>query len=97
MSEHSLWLTATELAMAQGLDQFEARLAESSSLAFRVAYGVLRHREDAEDVAQEALTRAYRCVDQVGRHQYEDQHREPDGQWIGSWHETCTRCYKPPV
>lgn len=39
---------------------FEARLAESSRLAFRVAYGVLRHREDAEDVAQEAFAKAYR-------------------------------------
>lgn len=40
--------------------EFEARLADSSTLAFRVAYGVLRHREDAEDVAQEAFTKAYR-------------------------------------
>jgi hypothetical protein len=34
--------------------EFEERLAEASTLAFRVAYGVLRQREDAEDVAQEA-------------------------------------------
>ncbi len=40
--------------------EFEQRLADSSTLAFRVAYGVLRQREDAEDVAQEALARAYR-------------------------------------
>jgi RNA polymerase sigma-70 factor (ECF subfamily) len=40
--------------------EFEARLADSSSLAFRVAYSVLRHREDAEDVAQDAFARAYR-------------------------------------
>jgi RNA polymerase sigma-70 factor, ECF subfamily len=40
--------------------EFESRLAESATLAFRVAYGVLRHREDAEDVAQEAMARAYR-------------------------------------
>jgi RNA polymerase sigma-70 factor (ECF subfamily) len=40
--------------------EFESRLAECSTLAFRVAFGVLRHRQDAEDVAQEALTRAYR-------------------------------------
>jgi RNA polymerase sigma-70 factor (ECF subfamily) len=40
--------------------EFEVRLAESSSLAVRVAYGVLRHRQDAEDVAQEAFARAYR-------------------------------------
>ncbi len=38
--------------------EFEARLADSSSLAFRVAYSVLRHRQDAEDVAQEAFDRA---------------------------------------
>lgn len=43
--------------------EFEARLADSGRLAFRVAYGVLRHREDAEDVAQEALARAYRKLD----------------------------------
>jgi RNA polymerase sigma-70 factor (ECF subfamily) len=61
MNEYSRWLTGTELQMSRDLDQeFEARLAESSRLAFRVAYGVLRHREDAEDVAQEALTKAYR-------------------------------------
>jgi RNA polymerase sigma-70 factor (ECF subfamily) len=40
--------------------EFEMRLAESSRLAFRVAYGVLRQREDAEDVAQEAFAKAYR-------------------------------------
>ncbi len=40
--------------------EFEQRLADSSRLAFRVALGVLRHREDAEDVAQEAFVRAYR-------------------------------------
>src|SRR5262245_44582412 len=40
--------------------EFVARLADSSRLAFRVAYSVLRHREDAEDVAQEAFARAYR-------------------------------------
>ena len=40
--------------------EFETRLVESSTLAFRVAYGVLRHRQDAEDVAQEAFVKAYR-------------------------------------
>src|SRR5438093_6084969 len=40
--------------------EFEARLADSSTLAFRVAYSVLRHRQDAEDVAQEAFVRAHR-------------------------------------
>jgi RNA polymerase sigma-70 factor, ECF subfamily len=45
--------------------EFESRLGESSRLAFRVAYSVLRHRENAEDVAQEALARAYRRFRQL--------------------------------
>lgn len=45
--------------------EFEARLVESATLAFRVAYGVLRHREDAEDVAQEAFAKAYRSFHQL--------------------------------
>ena len=40
--------------------EFEERLTECSTLAFRVAYGVLRQRQDAEDVAQEAFVRAHR-------------------------------------
>ncbi len=40
--------------------EFEERLAECGPLAFRVAYGVLRNTADAEDVAQEALLKAYR-------------------------------------
>src|SRR5688572_12566921 len=40
--------------------EFEARLADSGTLAVRVAYGVLRNRADAEDVAQEAFVRAFR-------------------------------------
>ena len=39
--------------------EFEALVRESSSLAVRVAFSVLRQREDAEDVAQEAFARAY--------------------------------------
>src|SRR5712691_9908730 len=45
--------------------EFEARLVESSTLAFRVAYSVLRHREDAEDVTQEAFAKAYRNFRQL--------------------------------
>jgi RNA polymerase sigma-70 factor (ECF subfamily) len=41
--------------------EFEHRLADSSNLAYRVAYSVLRHRQDAEDVAQEAFVRAHRA------------------------------------
>jgi RNA polymerase sigma-70 factor (ECF subfamily) len=45
--------------------EFEDRLRESSTLAFRVAYGVLRHRQDAEDVAQDAFAKAYRQFRQL--------------------------------
>ena len=41
-------------------EEFELRLSECGPLAFRVAQGVLRNVADAEDVAQEALLRAYR-------------------------------------
>jgi len=61
MQEYTGWIADVELSMERDLErEFEVRLAESSTLAFRVAFGVLRHREDAEDVAQEALARAYR-------------------------------------
>src|SRR5215216_3956084 len=46
-------------------EEFEARLRDSGTLAFRVAYGVLRHREDAEDVAQEAFVKAHRSFRQL--------------------------------
>src|SRR5262245_53915251 len=45
--------------------EFEARLFESSTLAFRVAFSILRQREDAEDVAQEAFAKAYRSFRQL--------------------------------
>jgi RNA polymerase sigma-70 factor (ECF subfamily) len=41
--------------------EFEERVADSSTLAFRVALSVLRRREDAEDVAQETFLRAHRA------------------------------------
>jgi len=50
---------------ARVLGEFEARLAETGPLAFRVAQGVLRNVADAEDVAQEALLRAYRKFDRL--------------------------------
>ena len=37
-----------------GERDFEARLADCATLAVRVAYGVLRNRADAEEVAQTA-------------------------------------------
>lgn len=40
--------------------EFEARIADCSTLAVRVAFSVLRQQQDAEDVAQEAFVRAHR-------------------------------------
>jgi RNA polymerase sigma-70 factor (ECF subfamily) len=58
--------TSAEASEARELArEFEARLVESSTLAVRVAYSVLRNREDAEDVAQEAFAKAYRSFDQL--------------------------------
>jgi len=45
--------------------EFEQRLAECGPLAYRVARGVLRNDADAEDVAQEALLRAYRQFERL--------------------------------
>jgi RNA polymerase sigma-70 factor (ECF subfamily) len=61
MHEHAARLAASLLTVDEQLErEFEARLVESSRLAFRVAFGVLRHHEDAEDIAQEAFARAHR-------------------------------------
>src|SRR5271168_4926127 len=51
---------AQEAAAAALRCEFEERLAECGPLAYRVARGVLRNSADAEDVAQEAILRAYR-------------------------------------
>jgi RNA polymerase sigma-70 factor, ECF subfamily len=61
MQEYIHRLPGTLTDVADELDrEFERLLVESSTLAFRVAYGVLRQREDAEDVAQEAFIKAHR-------------------------------------
>jgi RNA polymerase sigma-70 factor, ECF subfamily len=51
---------AREAATAAHRREFEAHLADCGPLAFRIARGVLRNNADAEDVAQDALLRAYR-------------------------------------
>ena len=62
----SEWALAALVTAEDELErEFGERLRESSSLAFRVAYGVLRRREDAEDVAQEAFVRAHRSIAQL--------------------------------
>jgi RNA polymerase sigma-70 factor (ECF subfamily) len=66
MHEHSQPLIDLAVTLDRALEEeFEARLAESSRLVFRVAYSVLRHREDAEDVAQEAFAKSYRAFRQL--------------------------------
>jgi RNA polymerase sigma-70 factor, ECF subfamily len=61
MQEYADRLQASLTGVADDLEQeFERLLVGSSTLAFRVAYSVLRQREDAEDVAQEALVKAHR-------------------------------------
>jgi RNA polymerase sigma-70 factor, ECF subfamily len=54
-----------EAAQADARREFEERLAECGPLAYRVARGVLRNTADAEDVAQEALLRAYRNFERL--------------------------------
>jgi len=60
MHEYTEGICGSILSMEHDLKrEFEILLTESSKLAFRVAYSVLRHTENAEDVAQEAFTKAY--------------------------------------
>src|SRR5437588_11067492 len=66
MNGDAAQLTGGFVTVDRTLEQeFEARLGESSTLAFRVAFSVLRQREDAEDVAQEAFAKAHRSFSQL--------------------------------
>ncbi len=66
MHERAERLSGSLVTLDEELErEFEARLIESSTLAFRVAFGVLRQREDAEDVAQEAFVKAHRAFRQL--------------------------------
>jgi len=66
MNDWAGGLSGTFVSLDDDLErEFEDRLRESTTLAFRVAYGVLRHRQDAEDVAQEAFAKAYRSFSQL--------------------------------
>ncbi len=56
---------AHEAAQPDTRREFEQRLAECGPLAYRVARGVLRNTADAEDVAQEAMLRAYRQFERL--------------------------------
>lgn len=60
MHEYTEGIVGNILSMEQDLKrEFELLLKDSSTLAFRVAFSVLRHSENAEDVAQEAFAKAY--------------------------------------
>jgi len=66
MHEYTDRLAGSVAAVNAELErEFEARLVESSTLAFRIAFSVLRHRQDAEEVAQEAFVKAYRRFAQL--------------------------------
>jgi RNA polymerase sigma-70 factor (ECF subfamily) len=66
MPEYAERLSGALLSVDDDLErEFEAQLVGSSTLAFRVAFGVLRQREDAEDVAQEAFAKAYQRFRQL--------------------------------
>lgn len=54
-------LTGSGVSVDDSLErEFEQRLADCPTLAYRVALGVLHNTAEAEDVAQEAMLRAYR-------------------------------------
>ncbi len=66
MDEFAERLAGTLVSADRSVErEFEAGLPEWSRLAFRVAYSVLRQREDAEDIAQDALTKAHRNLGQL--------------------------------
>ena len=56
---------SSEEAEADLERQFEAAVTDSLALVFRVAYGVLRNKSEAEDVSQEAFAKAHRSVRQL--------------------------------
>lgn len=66
MHDYADHLAGSVVTVDTDLDrEYEVRLVESSTLAVRVAFGVLRSREDAEEVAQEAFVKAYRSFRQL--------------------------------
>ena len=61
MHDRASFLVSGLVTLDASLEQeFEGRLVETSRLAFRVAFSILRHQQDAEDVAQESFVKAYR-------------------------------------
>jgi len=77
-------------AQADASREFEARIAECGPLAYRVARGVLRNSADAEDVAQEALLRAYRSFDRL-----RDRTASVPGSFVSRFVSRWTACARP--
>jgi len=66
MHDRADFLAGGLVTLDEELDrEFESRLVDTSTLAFRVAFSVLRHQQEAEDVAQEAFVKAYRSFRQL--------------------------------
>src|SRR5213083_2491034 len=66
MHDQAVRLAGSLIGVEPELEQeFEVRLVESATLAFRVAFSVLRHRQDAEEIAQEAFVKAYQRFNQL--------------------------------
>src|SRR5688572_22449477 len=67
MNEAAGHLSGIFVSRDAALEQeFERAVRGCGDLAVRVAFSVLRQREDAEDVAQEAFARAYRQFRELG-------------------------------
>src|SRR5210317_475344 len=45
------------------MDAFETLMMRHAGKAFQIAYGILGHRNDAEEVAQDAFVRIFRALD----------------------------------
>lgn len=61
-SGQSLQGMASEGARSIGREELDQLLAASAPLAYRIALAVLRNHSEAEDVAQDALVRAFRKI-----------------------------------
>lgn len=64
---------------------FEDRFAVLAALSYRVAYRLVGHRAEAEDLAQEALARAYTSWRRIGGHDEAWVSRVTTNLAIGRW------------
>jgi RNA polymerase sigma-70 factor, ECF subfamily len=57
--------TSTD-AISDGADAIEVLVAEHAGMVFRIAYSILRHRDDAEDAVQECFLRVVKFRKRLG-------------------------------